>query len=42
MISDFIEWIDKPKRVYTNNLSHFIGEVCFWYVVADIVRLVWF
>jgi len=42
MISRIIDWIDRPKRVYTNNLSHLIGELCFWYVVIDIVRMVWF
>jgi len=42
MIGRLLEWIDKPKRVYTNNLSYIIGEFCFWYVLIDIVRMVWF
>jgi len=42
MIGKVWDWIDKPRTVYTNNLSYLIGELCFWYVVVDIVRLVWF
>ncbi|WP_294964543.1 hypothetical protein [Sulfurimonas sp.] len=42
MINRLIYWIDRPKAVYTNNLNHLIGELCFWYVVVDVVRWVWF
>jgi len=42
MINKFVYWIDRPKTVYTNNLSHLISELCFWYAVVDIVKWVWF
>jgi hypothetical protein len=42
MIGRFLEWLGRPKTVYTNNLSYFFGEFCFWYAIVDVIRIVWF
>lgn len=42
MVKNVWNWMGLSRTVYTNNFSYAVSELCFWYVMIDIVIKVWF
>jgi len=34
-----LTWMFSKKTIHIRNISFVLGEVCFWYVVVDLVRM---